>query len=296
MIWVILLFANGTALLVFNQTLAGNIYSLQLPAAPLSTPLVLNNKTPVFAVLNGSTLLVPVLGRALITVEYVPKVRAVDGVMAFNVTEGDYIIWAQGGVLLMPALKILNFTKSGNYVLVVARGPGVVAYTLQGAMLTGNTANSTTQTNTQSPTAATQTIDNTENKQSATSIASSTAIGTTTQSAAARPSGTSASTDTSASYSPWPYYAIGIALAAAAIGIAYGVARRKAGGAPHADLNDTDKLVLSYLKKTGGAYEPDIARNLGLPRTTVFKSVRRLEQLGLVSVEKREGRNYVTPK
>ncbi len=62
------------------------------------------------------------------------------------------------------------------------------------------------------------------------------------------------------------------------------------------DLNDTDKLVLSYVRKTGGAYESDIARSLGLPRTTVFKSVRRLERAGLISVEKRDGRNFVTPR
>jgi uncharacterized membrane protein len=61
-------------------------------------------------------------------------------------------------------------------------------------------------------------------------------------------------------------------------------------------LNDTDRLVLSYLRKTGGAYESDVARALGLPRTTVFKSVRRLEQTGLATVEKRDGKNFVTPK
>ncbi|MEL9990019.1 MAG: helix-turn-helix domain-containing protein [Thermoproteus sp.] len=269
MIWVILLFANGTALLVFNQTLVGNIYSLQLPAAPLSTPVVLNNKTPVFAVLNGSTLLVPVLGRALITVEYVPKVKIADGVMTFNVTDGDYIIWAQGGVILMPALKILNFTRSGNSVLVIAEGPGVVAYTLQGSTPTNNTT----------PTPTTQTATQSTETQSSTSITMVTPTSTST---------------TNVSASSWLYYVVGIVLAIAAVGIAYGVTRRRA--TPHVDLNDTDRLVLSYLKKTGGAYEPDIARNLGLPRTTVFKSVRRLERLGLVSVEKRDGRNYVTPK
>ncbi|MCI4464663.1 MAG: hypothetical protein JHC22_02580 [Thermoproteus sp.] len=33
-----------------------------------------------------------------------------------------------------------------------------------------------------------------------------------------------------------------------------------------------------------------------MPRITVFKSVRRLERAGLVSVEKRGGRNFVAPK
>lgn len=38
MLWVILIFANGTALLLFNQTLAGTLVNLTLPAPPLSAP------------------------------------------------------------------------------------------------------------------------------------------------------------------------------------------------------------------------------------------------------------------
>jgi len=121
-IWVILLFANGTAVLLFNQTLTGSVYYLALPAPPLSAPLVLNNGTPVPAVLNGSVLEVPVLGTALITVEYVPKVEAAGGILSFNVSDGLYLIWAQGGVLLLPALKVLNYTRAGR--ALAPRGAG----------------------------------------------------------------------------------------------------------------------------------------------------------------------------
>ncbi|WP_258870454.1 hypothetical protein [Pyrobaculum aerophilum] len=124
MLWVILVFANGTALLLFNQTLAGTLVNLTLPAPPLSAPLVYNNNTPVPALWNGDVLTVPVLGNALITVKYVPRAAASNGVISFNVTEGYYVIWAQGGVLLLPTLTILNYTADKNAVVVVAKARG----------------------------------------------------------------------------------------------------------------------------------------------------------------------------
>ncbi len=263
MIWVILLFANGTAVLLFNQTLAGSVYDLALPAPPLSAPLVLNNGTPVPAVLNGSVLEVPVLGTALITVEYVPKVEAAGGILSFNVSDGLYLIWAQGGVLLLPALKVLNYTRAGGALLLVAQGPGTVAYTLQGtAVATSATQTYTSQTPTPPPGLQT--------------------------SASQR---TSASGSPSAAWPLWLAVAAAVAVVAAVAALLLRPGRRGPPG-----LNDTDRLVLSFVERSGGAYESDIARSLGLPRTTVFKSVRRLEQAGLVSVEKRDGRNFVTPR
>jgi uncharacterized membrane protein len=71
-IWIILIFVNGTVLLLLNQTLVWAVYSL--PSPPLSAPVVLNNGTPVPAALNGSVLEVPLLCRAVVTVRYVPRV------------------------------------------------------------------------------------------------------------------------------------------------------------------------------------------------------------------------------
>jgi len=58
-------------------------------------------------------------------------------------------------------------------------------------------------------------------------------------------------------------------------------------------LSEVDERILAYLGERGGAYESEIARDLGIPRTTVFRAVRRLEEAGLVAVEKRGGRNFV---
>ena len=61
------------------------------------------------------------------------------------------------------------------------------------------------------------------------------------------------------------------------------------------ELGEVDAKVLEYVRRRGGAYEADVAGELGIPRTTVFRAVRRLEERGLVRVEKREGRNWVAP-
>ncbi|AEA12953.1 transcriptional regulator, TrmB [Thermoproteus uzoniensis 768-20] len=306
MIWVVLLFANGSVLLVFNQTLAGSIYGLPLPSPPLSAPLVLNNGTPVPAVLNGSTLEVPVLGKALITVEYVPRVSASGGVISFNVSKGLYLIWAQGGVLLLPTVKILNYTKANGTVLLIAEGPGTIAYTIQGrrainaTVVAPNTTASTTATQTaKTTTSAANTTAAVSTAQTSTPQASQTATsapattsagGSGSTESAGRTSESATSPGMSPSNGGLPFVWVLLAVAVA-VAVAVLASRRRV-----PQLNDTDRLVLSYLRKTGGAYESDIARALGLPRTTVFKSVRRLEQTGLATVEKRDGKNFVTPK
>ncbi|CCC80900.1 helix-turn-helix transcriptional regulator [Thermoproteus tenax] len=288
MLWVILLFANGTVLLVFNQTVVANIFTLQLPAAPLTSPVVMHNKVPIPALLNGSELEIPVLGRALITVEYVPRVRAVDGVIAFNVTNGTYIIWAQGGVVLLPTLKILNYSKFNNSILMVAQGPGTLAYTLQGVSLQTPAPNSTS-TNT-APPSSQQTSSTTSAPPSG-----STAPSQSTTSAPS-PSGYSNSSQQTSNRGPptVDLFIVGLIATAGVAGASLYLARRGKGGI--AGLSDTDRLILSYIQRTGGAFESDVAKTLGLPRTTVFRAVRRLEQAGLVSVEKRDGRNFIVPK
>jgi uncharacterized membrane protein len=292
--WAILIFANGTALLLFNQTLVGTLYNLTLPAPPLSAPVVYNNMTPVPAVLTGDVLTVPVLGHALITVKYVPRTRVVDGALAFNVTEGYYVIWAERGVLLLPTLQIINYTIDKNAIVLIAKGPGTVAYTLQGTGPIPTATATTTTTPTPLPAQTQQT----------------TASPSTTSAAPIQQPPPAATTSTIQSPSPTPGAApsggglqeglnwlpaavAGVSVAVA--GAAYAMLRNR-GKKSGNGLNETDSVVLDYVRRTGGVYEADIARALGLPRTTVFKAVRRLEREGLVKVEKRNGRNYVKPR
>lgn len=62
-------------------------------------------------------------------------------------------------------------------------------------------------------------------------------------------------------------------------------------------LTEEEKAILSFLKSRGGwAYQAEIREFLGLPTTTVWRRVKRLEELGLVSVEKTPRGNKVKIK
>ena len=59
-------------------------------------------------------------------------------------------------------------------------------------------------------------------------------------------------------------------------------------------LSDYELSIIRYIESRGGsAFEGDISRDLGIPRTTVWRIVRRLESLGIVEVRKVEGKNLV---
>jgi len=59
-------------------------------------------------------------------------------------------------------------------------------------------------------------------------------------------------------------------------------------------LRPEEEMVLNLLRAKGGeAYQYEIARELGLPKTTAWRIVMRLKGKGLIEVEKRYGMNYL---
>jgi len=61
-------------------------------------------------------------------------------------------------------------------------------------------------------------------------------------------------------------------------------------------LDEDEKNVLKVIwVKGGGAFESDIREALDLPKTTVWRIIKKLEENGLVKVEKIRGENYVKP-
>lgn len=60
---------------------------------------------------------------------------------------------------------------------------------------------------------------------------------------------------------------------------------------------DVDAQILSFLKSQGGlAYQSDIAKVLGLPKSTVHKALRRLEEQGAVEIRRQGRANLVVVK
>jgi len=307
MLWTVLLYANGTVLLLFNATFAGVVANVSLPAPPLAKPYVALDGVPVPYLFEGDRVVVPLGGGGVVTVKYVPKLGELDGFLYFNLTTPDlFVIWVEAGVLALPRLTVLNFTKVGNDVIIVAKGPGALAYAkmpnvTQPPATTPRstpttTSPSSTPVNAQSNTAAlpatttTMPAVYTPHTQPSTAPPSSTISPTAAVPSPATPAGPSSTG--SSPPSGQLLLAIGVAAALVALAAVL-VRRRRSDGVTVVGLSEVDERILAYLKERGGAYESEIARELGIPRTTVFRAVRRLEEAGLVVVEKRGGRNFV---
>ena len=299
--WVLLLFANGTALMMLNVTVAVSVFNVTLPAEPAWGPVVKLDGVPVPALVDGRRVSVVTGGGGVVTIEYVPRLVDVGGVPAVNITTQDLLlIWANGPLLVMPTVKILNFTRLDYSLVIVARGPGYVAY----ATPLANVATQITTTAAQPQTTATQMVSTsavltsyttTTRQETSQPFATTTTIVPTSSSAITLQITPPTQTAQPGASVPgafdawWPVVAAAVG---AALVVAYLGRRRpvKLG-----ELGEVDIKILEYVRRRGGAYEADVARELGIPRTTVFRAVRRLEERGLVRVEKREGRNWVAP-
>ena len=300
--------ANGTALMLFNATVAVPVFNVTLPAEPMWGPVVELDGVPVPALFDGRSISVVTGGEGLVTIRYVPKLVTINEMPAVNITTRDVVlIWANGSLLVIPSLKVLNFTRVDSSLLILAKGPGYVAYaaprtpgppqpqttaatTTAAVMATTGTGRPTEATTSITiPAAATTTSPAQSNPTDSSPVGSPSTKSTaavTTQPAPA-PSPSADQSNSSGEFVPVAVAAV--AAAGAALVLLSGRRRQQK------DLPEVDVKILEYVKKRGGAYEADIAKDLNIPRTTVFRAVRRLEAQGLLRLEKREGRNWVKP-
>lgn len=244
LIWVLTIFKNGTSLISLNTTFTGSFMSLTLPTQPQSIPLVYVNNTPTISLLNGTNLIIPVFGNATVYVIYVPKASVINGLVSINVTNNAIlrIIIPYNYILIYNiTLTLINFTGIDNQLIVMAKGPGSIVYTL----------------------APTKPITH--------PVHSSFII---------------------------DELLIIIVIAVAAIASFYiMVSRHRTRHIKPVNLNEYELSIINYLKSVGGeAYEVDISRQLNMPRTTVWRTIKRLEGLGIVEVRKVHGKNLVVLK
>jgi len=294
------LFANGTVVMLLNATVAVPVLNVTLPAEPMWGPVVELDGVPVPALSDGRNVAVVTGGGGLVTIRYVPKLVILNGLPAVNITTNDVVlIWANGSLLVVPSLRVLNLTRVDSSLVILAKGPGYVAYAVPRrpeptpAQQATATAAADTPRGITTPAVASATAANpTANPSPASNL-------TTRFPPVAGPPTTPtavAATTPPPGFAPGqpPGWLLPLVAAAVAAGTAFlllSTRRRR----QQVDLGEVDAKVLEYVRRRGGAYEADVARELGIPRTTVFRAVRRLEERGLVRVEKREGRNWVAP-
>jgi uncharacterized membrane protein len=62
-------------------------------------------------------------------------------------------------------------------------------------------------------------------------------------------------------------------------------------------MREDDKQVVTFLEQNGGqAFERDLRKKFLLPRTTMWRAVKRLERQGIIEIEKKEFQNLVKLK
>lgn len=89
--------------------------------------------------------------------------------------------------------------------------------------------------------------------------------------------------------------ALGVAASTSAL-LAFLLYRAKKRDVP-ARLSEEEADIIRFLKKSGGkAYQSDIMRALGIPKTTTWRYVKKLEEKNLVKIEKKGGKNLVVLK
>jgi uncharacterized membrane protein len=63
------------------------------------------------------------------------------------------------------------------------------------------------------------------------------------------------------------------------------------------EMREDDKQLVSYLEKNGGqAFERDLRKKFLMPRTTMWRAVKRLERQGVIEIEKKDFQNLVRLK
>jgi uncharacterized membrane protein len=296
-----MLFANGTVVMLLNATVAVPVLNVTLPAEPMWGPVVELDGVPVPALSDGRNVAVVTGGGGLVTIRYVPKLVTLNGLPTVNITTNDVVlIWANGSLLVVPSLRVLNLTHVDSSLVILAKGPGYVAYAVPRrpeptpAQPATATAAAGAPGGTTTPAASATAANSTAHPSPASNLTTQTppvAGPPTTPTAVAA---TTPPPGSAPDQPPGWLLPLVAAVAAARAGAAFlllSTRRRR----QQADLVEVDAKILEYVRRRGGAYEADVARELGIPRTTVFRAVRRLEERGLVRVEKREGRNWVAP-
>ena len=256
LIWIITLYNNGTSTISLNTTLTGEFVTLQLPVQPQSYILVLVNGTPTAYMINGTSIVVPVLGTANVSIMYVPRVFVKDSFIGMNVGNATVELVIPSNILIDNiTLSLISMSMVNNTLIIEARGPGQFLYTVM-------------------PTTSTKHVTHVTTAITHTPILETTMI-----------------------------ILIAVIIITAFTLYALRIRQRWKGGKgestgvlpPTLSLNDYEISIIRYLRSRGGsAFEVDIFRDLGIPRTTIWRSVRRLESLGIVRITKVEGKNMVT--
>lgn len=202
---------------------------------------------------------------------------------------------------------LIIILPSGNYTLQYVYVPKIPAATSTTTTATKSTSTSpistiTTSTSTTAKLTSTSTSTASVSSQSTTTTSTSTvSASTTAQTSVTSPTSITSYTSSSAPlqyttatvHLPTYIYAVVIVVVVVIVFVVLVVTRSRA--AESVILDDVDRLIIATLKQYGGSlYQSQLQQLTNIPKTTLWRHVMRLRDLGIVRVDKVDGLNKVT--
>jgi len=270
--------SNGVVEAYLKISASEGLNEVKLPIEPIPETIEIsmdNNITLIPLYEDGSLyFFAPESGVAEIT--YLVNITAEGSIFRFRIEDGGLIrlLLAPQVVLLTVPKTIENATYSDGNLLISFYGPEEIEYTIRQEEV----AKTTTTTIVAGVTAQTE----------ITSAQTTTAITMTSSTIAATTTATSEEIKEGVFYRDygWIIFAIGlVALVAIIVGIFYRGRGSKA--ELTRGLSDVDLAILEAVKASGGSIlQGRLQAELGLPKTTLWRHVKKLEKLGYLQIIK----------
>ncbi len=322
---VIHIASDGTVTVTVNGTVEPGLNAFPAPAPPVPatiTAVVDGEAVPV--VYENGTIYVASDRTAAASITYVVNVTQTDGGLSFTIGNQTVKLVVEPNIVLLQLPRgLLAAEQADGRLVLTVKGPDTIVYLVtqprqtQTATQTPTATPAETQTATPAPTATAtqpqQTQTQTQTPQqtaTATQAPAETAAGTQapapaqTQQATQQPAQTQpAETQTQTQAGGMGALTLAAAALIVAAGAAIAVAVLRGRSRPGAvrgpgeaqalmtrGLDDVDRLILETLEKNGGEMlQSELMRATGLPKTTLWRHVRRLAEQGYIEVI-REGK------
>ena len=246
--------SNGIAIIDMNLRIEEGLNAIRLPVEPIpeSVAVSMNNSTLVPIYENGSLYVFsPTSGNA--EINYLANISVRDDVFSFEIEANDLVKLTLKPEIVLLAVpdNVVNFTYVDSDLVVEFYGPQKIEYVVKagGAATTTTAAETTFTTSTFTP-----------------------------------------SPETEKGLEIQPYLlALSLAIAALVIAFAAFILRKKSGRPTlvEAGLSKIDLEILRLLRESGGSMmQGDLQAVLRLPKTTLWRHVRKLEKLGYIEIIK----------
>ncbi|ABM80903.1 helix-turn-helix transcriptional regulator [Hyperthermus butylicus] len=271
---VVTVHSDGTVTVAVRALVEPGLNELPAPveAIPATIEAMIDN-VEVPAIYHNGSIYIASDSSATATVTYIANVTMSDGILEFYINySGVYELHIEPGIVTLTLPEnILGADIVNDTLVLLVSGPAEVRYVIVPAEeSTGGEAAGT----------ASQPAETSE-----------------TQQPSEQPTPTREEEESSTLL--W----VAVVVAAAAVAAAILVLARRGGSSEggsssptmvSAVLDDTDKLILKRLQEAGGSMlQSELQRATGLPKTTLWRHVRRLAELGYVRIEKEGKANRV---